>query len=212
MSFSLKKDVISLNVFTNKIDYIDDPVISRHLPFELQSLIMMVKDDDYIFGVGYPKGDLQIGITGHGKKNETTVQTIDRELQEELNMCIKSHKHVNTINKDVGLLFDRHVFNIKSQFSTWDSTILNIKDVKLLGNECGFMTSSKKDLKYKRVGVVVYGSLDDLYEVLETNYNSYTITDNITKIVIFRAGFVKKKIYSMGLHRHWGNGVWTGRN
>ncbi len=87
------------NFKTNSIQIKDSIRVSSFFPEGLQKIIEdLVPERNYVLGVTYNTGDSQICISGHSKENETFLEGVCRELEEEL--CLRTKNTLEPVGKN----------------------------------------------------------------------------------------------------------------
>lgn len=173
------KNIVRLNLSTNKVDKKNNIIrFSSFLPIHMKELIKNMNDDEWVFGVQYKeKKDIQIGITGSSNLKENWKRTITRELAEELKLY-----------PNYDMIEDEHEYKYRKKH--WFCCKLNVNNSIPSINQTFKQDNEIRDWK-KKVGVLVYGKFEKLFEIINNNYSSYIPNDNISHIVIVNIGFVK---------------------
>jgi len=107
----------------------------------------------YILGLGYTRNDVQFAITGTEQLNETTHQAIIRELEEEVGITIDETKLTNKIIKETPL----------RRNSTY---LLHASHAKPYNGYADMFVQNRDD-KFRKVQVVIYGSLKEITKLIE---------------------------------------------
>jgi len=172
--------IIKYNLNDNVIEEEKNSKISCFLPTHLKDLIKDLDENYYILGVQYVDEDIQVGITGSSNYKENWKRTLTRELAEEL----KLYPNFDKIESEK--LYEEDGKN-------WFCCKLNIDNTKISLNQ-DFKQEFKSRAWGKKIGIVVYGTYEKLYEILNSNYNEYKPNDNISHIVMVNVGLIKKYI------------------
>ena len=148
------------NIITGSISIVDNLRISLFKPLGLRKVIKSIPYDNYVIGVGYIDGDFQIGISGRKKINETLMETLQREMSEELSIYPRDWPCV------VGKNGNNHFYK------------LNI-------NKTSFVTNVKKNINLdtkERIIACIYGNETDILDYLHNVKLDKDNEDSITHI------------------------------
>jgi hypothetical protein len=175
-------NVVKYNLESNNVAYEDENIkLSNFMPESLKEIIETIPDDHYILGVQYDvKNDIQVGITGTSHIKENWKRTVTREMAEELKLYPKFEE-----------IEDSKITSDEKK--TWFCCKINVDKTLPSLNQTFKQEIPKKNCR-KKIGVVVYGEFEKLYELLENNYEKYIPNDNITHIVMIKVELVKKYI------------------
>lgn len=173
--------------------------VSTYLPYPLEDTLFdsvqqgLISIDDYIIGPLYEEKwrrgrrgslEIQIGVTGGMKYNETSEQAIKREMGEETGLIPK--RPVQVYKEEYG---ERG--NIMTTY------LVNVDDSVLLPyNKNNVTVNRHKDMRGHKVGSIIYGDLDTIREILDKdNIYLYKSEDNIVGIGAMRVSDVMNFIY-----------------
>lgn len=151
-----------------------DAIVSSHFPkwvsVPMQYLWKHGPTNQYVLAVSYYDypNEFQVGLTGTRSKGEGFVQSALRELEEE-----------------VGLVTDQRYLKEKYHDKDKVGYILNAKHTK--PSEFFPEENNRSDLKGQKIGIVVYGTLDDF-------------TSRLTRLT-GNDGIVHMALLPVGIHR-----------
>lgn len=123
------------NFKTNNIQIENSIRISSFFPEGLDKIIeTMVPEKNYILGVTYNTGDSQICISGHPKGEETFMEGVCRELEEEL--CLRSKNSLYPIETIGANTF--FCMNVRDAYLKQNNSLNTDKDKPRRGVVCVF--------------------------------------------------------------------------
>tara|TARA_R110002126_G_scaffold6316_2_gene33135 strand:- start:784 stop:1344 length:561 start_codon:yes stop_codon:yes gene_type:complete len=123
------------NFKTNSIQIKDSIRVSSFFPEGLQKIIEdLVPERNYVLGVTYNTGDSQICISGHSKENETFLEGVCRELEEEL--CLRTKNTLEPVGKNGMNTF--FCINVKDAYLKNNKKVNPLKDNPKRGVVCVF--------------------------------------------------------------------------
>jgi hypothetical protein len=179
--------------------------VSAYKPQDVLNFLSLLKqnnqinEDDYIFGPLYPnkkKGqvsrdenvspapaEFQLAITGKCKFNESAQCGVRREVGEEVGLSINSPQCLRNQTQ-----VDRHTF-----FSCNINDTVNItRDIYTGGYIPSYPYKNERDDFYSKVGCVVYGNKNSVYNYMHQNIVQW---DNEDQIIGVAAVSVREAIH-----------------
>lgn len=175
--------VVKININTGDKKYYkkySQILVKKYLPIYIKELLYTIPDDYYIICPSYKNNYLQIGITGTAKQGEDLIESLCREIQEEVGMRVIK----NTENKYC-LKFDKNgrLWNYTSIFQdNFEPNTIMLKNIN-------------KDINNK-IAVVLYGEKDELikkiYKCIEFGSLNMAKDDDITDICVVNVKLAKR--------------------
>ena len=120
------------------------------------------------------KDDFQIGITGTGAEGELPLQTMNRELGEEVGLIgVTESNFIKEFRDKRGRDIYMYLVNIQ-----------DVVNVPNMDNNRKIKTG--EDNRRKKVACVVYGSFEKMKEYIDSSINRYKDEDNIIGLIMIQ--------------------------
>jgi len=117
-----------------------------------------IRDSDYVIGPLYTDGDLQIGVTGGVEVAENIKIAAAREMGEEIGLVPSHLDELQTSGRGVYGNKNMQTYNIYYRHCR-----------PVLDSQNGISMSSGRDSKTQKVGVIVYGSKEQIVSFLDSD-------------------------------------------
>ena len=175
--------IYSKDLKNNQIKIKPNLVISSFIPRGILEMVEeKVPKNYYVLGVTYYKGDSQICISGHPKENETILEGLKREVQEELALTFKK-KFIE--GKKIGNNNTYYHCDISLMKLDPCNTKNTYPDVKERVVVCIY--GKEKDILYylarvKYIDGFNEDKIKEIYAIKKENLVSYLKTKNFSKL------------------------------
>jgi glutaredoxin len=176
-------EIIKINIDTGQKKYYNkysQILVKKYLPIYIKELVYDLPDEYYIVCPSYKNNYLQIGITGTAKEGEDLIESLSREVQEEVGMRIKK----NTDNK--------YFLKVDKNGRLWNYTSVfqdNFEPNTII------LKNTNKDIQNK-IAVVLYGDkqilLKNIEKCIEFKNLGMAKDDNISDICIVNVKLAKR--------------------
>jgi len=145
-----------------------------------------IREDDYIIGPLYKRGNFQIGMTGTVEEKESFHNAAAREMGEEIGLIPRDSglKIIRTNSYDKG--------DKKITFTVYDAYIK--KCMPVLGHQDNAELSKNND-SVDKVGCYIYGTKKDILDFLDGQIYRYKSPDEIIGLAAIKA----EDIFKLGL-------------
>jgi 8-oxo-dGTP pyrophosphatase MutT (NUDIX family) len=140
--------VIQIDVDGRAVKYHRHPDFSDYYMRFHKPVLMKIPTMLYIIHVGYSKGDMQLGVTGACKLNESYADAAKREVWEEMGIGFRKWNYLESISKTKGF---PHIYLVNAE----DYFVPT--DMKL---------DDRVDDKKRRLSVIIVGTPQRLVEIM----------------------------------------------
>lgn len=140
--------VIKVDVDCRAVKYHRHPNFSDHCMRFHKPVVMKISSFMYAIHVGYSKGDMQLGVTGACKVNESYADAAKREVWEEMGIGFKKWSYMKSLSKTKG---SPHIYTVSAD-DYFVPTGLKLDD--------------RVDDRKRRISVIIVGTHDRLVEIM----------------------------------------------
>jgi hypothetical protein len=165
----------------------EDVKFSKYFPESMDKafakVLKNVNHNKYILCPIYRQGDIQVGVTGHVKTNETVIEGLCREVKEEL--CIAPIRDIITVEK-----------NRKEGRKTYNIFAVDINNCKTMNKKEQKTSNQASDNRDNKVGCYIYGSRESILKHLNSaSLDNFPGSDDIVGISAIKIISIKNYFY-----------------